>query len=206
MPAYKLVYFDGRGRGEVARLLFAVSGVKYEDERVSMEEWQALKPNTPFGSLPTLDVEGQTLCQSGTIARFLAERFGLLGSSDLERARINMILDCVTDMFEGGIKIRDIKDETEKAEAMKKFMGETLPTHLGNFQKLLEANNGGDGFFVGNKLSVADIYFFQYTNGMEQFGAVFNWDKFPKLQALNQKVSSEPKIKAYLDSRPDSAF
>jgi len=206
MPAYKLTYFDVRARAEVARLLFAAAGVEYEDKRVSNEDWAALKPNTPFGSLPTLEVEGQTICQSRTIDRFLAERFGLIGSNDLERARINMVMDCVGDMSEGAFKVQGIKNETDKAEATKKLIEETIPAQLGNFQRLLEANNGGDGFFVGNQLSVADLTFYHYTVSMEAFGVPLPWDKFPKLSALNQRVASEPKIKAWLDTRPDNKF
>ena len=46
MPTtYKLSYFDGRGRAEVARVLFAVAGVKYEDNRVAYPDWPQLKPS-----------------------------------------------------------------------------------------------------------------------------------------------------------------
>ena len=43
MPSYKLTYFNTRGRAEVIRLLFAAAGVKYEDCRVNVEEFEKLK-------------------------------------------------------------------------------------------------------------------------------------------------------------------
>ena len=43
MPAYKLIYFPVKGRAEMIRLTFAASGVKYEDCRVTKEEFQKLK-------------------------------------------------------------------------------------------------------------------------------------------------------------------
>jgi hypothetical protein len=43
MPVYKLIYFDARGRGEMIRLAFAAAGVKYEDCRVTGEEFKELK-------------------------------------------------------------------------------------------------------------------------------------------------------------------
>lgn len=43
MPKYVFTYFDGRGRGEPGRMLFAVAGVPFEDKRISQEEWPALK-------------------------------------------------------------------------------------------------------------------------------------------------------------------
>lgn len=45
MPSYKLQYFDGQGRAEVARLLFSAAGVAFEDERLAGEAWQTAKPS-----------------------------------------------------------------------------------------------------------------------------------------------------------------
>ena len=67
MSSYKLVYFVGKGHGEVARLIFAQAGVAYEDKRVSKEEWAQLKPTTPTGQLPLLEVDGKTLTGSRPI-------------------------------------------------------------------------------------------------------------------------------------------
>jgi hypothetical protein len=43
MASYNFVYFDLRGRGESIRLLLALSGVAYTEERISMEEWPKIK-------------------------------------------------------------------------------------------------------------------------------------------------------------------
>ena len=45
MPSYKLIYFDARGRGETARMLFKLAGVDFEDKRVDYPsaEWDELK-------------------------------------------------------------------------------------------------------------------------------------------------------------------
>ncbi|GFS04056.1 hematopoietic prostaglandin D synthase [Elysia marginata] len=45
MPTYKLSYFNTRGRAEIARLIFAYAGQKFEDNRVSRENWPAMKPS-----------------------------------------------------------------------------------------------------------------------------------------------------------------
>lgn len=45
MPAYKLTYFDGKGRGEVIRLAFVAGGIKYEDNRVNPPDWPKIKPS-----------------------------------------------------------------------------------------------------------------------------------------------------------------
>lgn len=43
MPNYKLTYFNLKGRGELSRLLFAASDVKFEDVRIDMANWNQLK-------------------------------------------------------------------------------------------------------------------------------------------------------------------
>jgi len=45
MSQYKLTYFNIRGRGELARLIFATAGVEYEDNRVERPQWPELKPS-----------------------------------------------------------------------------------------------------------------------------------------------------------------
>ena len=55
MPSYKLTYFKNKGRAEVARMLFTLAGEKFEDNRLTPEEWAELKPseNTHLSLKPT---------------------------------------------------------------------------------------------------------------------------------------------------------
>ena len=65
MPKLKLTYFDFHGgRGEVARIAFFIGDVPFEDDRVKGADWAALKPNTPFGGIPVLTVDGQEVAWS----------------------------------------------------------------------------------------------------------------------------------------------
>ena len=88
MPTYKLTYFDARGRAEVARLMFAQAGMKYEDVRVKAEDFPKVKPTLVTGSMPELEVDGKILTGSGPINRYLAEQLGFTSNDGFERAKI----------------------------------------------------------------------------------------------------------------------
>ena len=42
-PKLKLTYFNGRGRGELARLILAHGGREFEDCRIEQSDWPAMK-------------------------------------------------------------------------------------------------------------------------------------------------------------------
>ena len=43
MAAYKLTYFDCKGIAEPTRMIFSLAGQKFEDERISVDEWTSRK-------------------------------------------------------------------------------------------------------------------------------------------------------------------
>ena len=58
----------------------------------------SLKPSLPFGQLPVLEVDGNTICQSMAIARYLASECGLAGSSSLVKAQVDEVVDVINDV------------------------------------------------------------------------------------------------------------
>ncbi|HEY6463202.1 MAG TPA: glutathione S-transferase N-terminal domain-containing protein, partial [Polyangiaceae bacterium] len=89
MSRPKLTYFDAPvSRGEECRLALHVAGVDFEDNRLERAAWAALKPSTPFGSLPLFDVPGHpTLAQSNAILVYVGRCWGLHPKDDFEAAR-----------------------------------------------------------------------------------------------------------------------
>jgi hypothetical protein len=49
-PTLKIVFFDMAGRAEPARMMFAYKNVKYEDKRVTDEEWKTMKPSAVYNN------------------------------------------------------------------------------------------------------------------------------------------------------------
>lgn len=100
MTNYKLEYFPGRFRVEVARLILHYAGQKFDDIKLDREnDWPKRKSTTPFGSIPVLTVDGIQLSQSLPIFQFLARRFNLAGKDEIEIAKVNAIADFQNDLM-----------------------------------------------------------------------------------------------------------
>lgn len=75
MVEFMLNYFNVRGRGELIRLIFHMSGQKFEDVRIEPEEWSSHRSQFPLEQLPLLTIKRGdnqvTIGQSLTIGMFL---------------------------------------------------------------------------------------------------------------------------------------
>ena len=204
MPSYKLTYFSFKGRAEVSRLIFAQGGVEYEDHRIEKEEWPKLKPSTPTGTLPVLEVDGKQLFGSRPIQQFLAERFGLAGSNDLENAEIAGIMDVLGDLL---LKMEASfweKDEEKKKELQKKLMEEDIPRYLGILEGMCKKNNSTEGWIYGNKPTYADLAIYHYGEFIAQQVPDFTTN-FPCIAKMRAAVEGLPKIAEWLKNRPQTA-
>jgi len=189
-------------------MLFAQAGVEYEDCRLSGEEFGAIKSDVskcPLGQVPVMFVDDKPIPQSAAIERHLARTFGLYGKDEMEATRIDIACECVSDLFALVIKFAFEKDEAKKAELKKSFVEKDTVTILTAMTSSLTKNSDDKGFFVGDKMTLADIAIFNMTAVMfnETPGIA---DKYPTLKEFNTRMSAEPKIAAWIAKRPETAF
>ena len=207
MPSYKLIYFDGRGRAECSRYIFAQAGVEYTDERLNEEEFMKVKSSgcLPAGSLPVLEVDGKMLAGSEVIARYLGEKFGLAGENDWDNAQLASLVDLMTDLDNCVMPVFFGKDDASKAEAKKKLIEVSIPKYFGCLEKRIKANNSPDGWAYGKKITYVDM---RIVSGLEMlFGVDPNvLDSYPTLKKLFEAVNAQPNIAAWIKKRPDSKF
>ncbi|XP_045165661.2 glutathione S-transferase-like [Mercenaria mercenaria] len=203
MPSYKLTYFNGRGRGELSRMVFAAAEKKFEDKRIEFSDWPALKAEMPQGTMPVLEVDGKRkISQSVAIARYLAREFNMYGKGNAEMAIVDQIVDTCLDVFTPFVKIAFNPDKEEKAKQMEEFYSSTLPKLLGFLENLVK-ETGKSGFAVGSSLTLGDLALYTY---IENCGAGGKLEKFPLLAANRKKVEELPRIKTYLKNRPVTEF
>lgn len=207
MVKYSLMYFDIRGIAEPSRWVFAAANQEYEDKRVpyttEKKEWLEIKPTTPFGQIPVLSVDGVKLCQSNTIALFLAREFGFVGKSNIDFARVSMIVDCVSDVIKNVYPSLFEQDPQKKAELIAKFNDE-IKGHMTNFEKFAAEN--GHGHFVGDSLTAADIVFTVALERIADAKLDAHLDNYPNLKQINDKTRANPGIAAWIAKRPTTAI
>jgi glutathione S-transferase len=205
MSTYKLYYFNGRGRAELSRLIFAAAGEKFEDIRYERNEWPSHKSEMPLGQMPVLEVDNVKLPQSMAIARFLAKQFGLAGRDNLEQAKVDAVVDTSIALAMKYIPVHFEPDEDKKKVEMTKFLADELPKHLRNFEVLAKLYSNGGPFFLGNHLTWCDLEIYDMLDFILPHDDNM-LHSYPWLQCNRQEVQKQPNIAAYLKNRPSAPF
>jgi glutathione S-transferase len=208
MHKLKLTYFDMHaGRGEVARLAMFIAGIEFEDRRIKFSDWPSVKPSTPFGGIPVLEVDGQEVCESNGINRFVGKLAGLYPTDALQAAFCDEPMDAVEDVSTQLVASFAIKDEEEKKAKRKELADGPITFYLTRLERRLQARGGE--YFADNRLTVADLKVFLWirhlkSGNLDHVPADLADHVAPLLVAHFERVKNHPKIKAYYETRSKS--
>lgn len=200
----KLVYFDIDGaRGEAARLAMAIGGVPFEDDRVKFADWGSLKDSTPFGALPVLEVDGQTVAQSNGINRYVGKLAGLYPTDAWQAALCDEAMDAVEEISTKAWSTLFLPPDEKKAQRESLAAG-ALPYSLDRLQRRLAAHGGE--YFADNRLTVADLKVFVWIrhlrSGQLDHVPVDLPDRVaPRLVEHHDRVKQHPTVRAYYAER-----
>lgn len=199
MSSYKVTYFNITALAEPIRFLLSYLNIDFEDFRFEREQWPALKPNMPFGKVPTLEIDGKVLNQSTAITRYLSKKAGLAGSDDWESLLIDIAVDNIHDLRQAIAGYAYDSNEASKEAKYAPLINETIPFYMDKFEKSVEENNG---YFVNGKLSWADLFFVAVLDYLNFMAKIDLLEGRPNLKALKEKVLAVPQIKAWVAKRP----
>jgi prostaglandin-H2 D-isomerase / glutathione transferase len=195
MTRPKLTYFDVAGsRGEECRLALFLAGVDFEDNRIARNTWPALKPTTPFGNVPILELPGKpTLAQSNAILSLVGRLHGLLPKDEWEAARHLSLMSAAEDLRHAVDKTIGIKDPEELKRRRAELVEGPIRTWGANMEKQIQGPFAG-----GEQISVADLKLYIVMNWFKK-GVLDHVPKdvlapFPKLEALFNAVKEHPKV------------
>lgn len=203
----KLIYFGIPGRGEAVRLALAIGGVEFEDKRVPFQAWGKVKPTTPWGTVPVLELaDGSQLTQARSILRFVGKATGLYPSEPLLAQRVDELMDALEDLDAAITSAgRGLpKDEQEVARLAAVSEGGAVYSFLAKIDAFIQAHGSG-GYAVGAEMNIASILTF-VTLGRAVGGVFFGvpptvCDPFPNIQAVRRTVGSDPAVMAWYDAR-----
>jgi len=190
-----LIYFDGRGRSEIIRLLLAAADVQFDETDLkSREQFQTLIDDGTlmFGQTPYLKYEGREIVQAGAICRFLAKKHGMMGKTLEEETLIDQLFEGTRDFVGKFLGVGFMADvQTVKEDAEKTL----LPKYLPIYEKVLGKNSCG--YLVGDRFSLADAGLFEVLLAAEEYCDINSWNDYPNIKKFMETVNGLSTIESY---------
>jgi len=196
---YKLFYFNNTALGEPIRFLLSYGKIEFEDIRIKYGDWSKVKPSMPMGQIPVLEIDGKQIHQSMSICRFLANKVGLAGKTDLENLEIDIVVDTVNDLRAKIALYHYEKDEAVKEKIFKPLTEETIPFYLGKLDGIAKENNG---HLALKRLTWADFYFVGMLDYLSVMAKQDLAAKYPNLIKVNENVTALEEIRNWLAKHP----
>ena len=217
----ELYYHPARGKAEQIRLLLSESGIEWNDVTYEPDErGEFLAKASKLGgnlttNIPMLKLDGKCYTQSSVILRYVARRVGLFPSDVEQLYRVENLIEACEDFriaaykpiiptLMGGVATDEVKDAYRS----------TAPKHLANFERLLLEDNIGthdEGearaiFFVGNRLSVADIAVYDVLSTYASRLQPTCLEDYPTLKVFFESMAVRPRIARWQSSERHRAL
>lgn len=199
MTKPRLTYFDAPvSRGEECRLALHLAGVEFDDHRIKREAWAALKPSTPFGSLPVLEMPNKpALAHSNAILVYLGRQHDLHPKDDFDAAMHESLMCHVEDLRGVVGPTIHLQDDAEKKRVREGLVASYLPLWGERAEKQL-----GEGPFVaGSKLHVVDLKLHMavrwFVGGKVDHIPATIFAAYPKLLRVHDAVRDDARVKAW---------
>lgn len=209
-----LSYFPPAGRGEAIRMALAVANVEYTNQKVSfIADWGALKPSTPWSSLPVLRLaDGTEIGQQRAALRLIGRLAGLYPEDIVAASHVDEVMDACDDILVAimGVGRGLEKDEREAARLEAVSAGGKVAASLANIDAFI-AKHGSAGCAVGKRISVADFMIAQVLTMFAYEPANFDGvpsdvlDKYSNIEAVRKAVLAHPAVKTWFDSRREAS-
>ncbi|KAF6197963.1 hypothetical protein GE061_007706 [Apolygus lucorum] len=177
--------------------------IPFTDRRVNKEEWAKIKPETKFGQLPRLCIDGIELYQSRAICRYIASKLNLRGKNDKAAALTDMWVDCLDDIRSMITRFYYGPDSEERTKNMENLKNVQVKSVLSSIEKVLEKD--GTTFLTGDEVTWADVMLFAYFTYIgELLHTPDILSPFPRLSAIFSTIKKSPGIQKFLANRTPS--
>ena len=198
MSKPRLTYFDAPvSRGEECRLALHLAGVDFEDVRIKMADWPTLKEQTPYGSVPVLELPGRgTFAHTNAILVLIGRRHGLHPADDFEAARHEGMMAHVEDL-RARVSPTLRMAEPEKKAAREALVADYLPA----WARAAERNIVSAPFFGGEKIHVVDLKIHLavrwFAGGKVDHIPATIFADYPRLMGVHDAVRDHAGVKSW---------
>ena len=204
----KLYNFHVSSTSYRTRIVLNLKGLSYEYIPIRLDRAEHLGAAygeiNPMRGVPTLEVDGVRLYQSGAIIEYLEEVYPdppLLPKDAVGRARVRALADIVgADMHPvNNLRIRNFIRDSYKQDAE----GVSAWIHLWNkagfeaIETMLRADNTRHGFCYGAGPTIADAYLVSHGFSAVRFKT--DMSPYPEIRAVIETCSA---LKPFADAHP----
>ncbi|KAJ8022539.1 Glutathione S-transferase 1 [Holothuria leucospilota] len=128
-----------------------------------------------------------------------------------EKSQVMVVIEALREMDPTAEQWFFEKDKARKAVLFDKLSKEIIPAIIGKVEKLLKGNKNGEGWFVGDKVTFADVIVFNTLfDGLPSFiekgQGEYPLDDYPLLKAHSERFHALPQIKKWIEARPVTQF
>ncbi|MEP9349395.1 glutathione S-transferase family protein [Xanthobacter sp. KR7-225] len=187
------------GNSYKVRLMLAKLGLPFHLVEVDIFAGENRTPEflemNPEGRVPLLEVDGHFLAESNAILFHLAEATLFLPQAPLARAETLRWMFFEQNSHEPGIAaarfwLRQVRGGRDlRTHDVDRWMEEGYGA-LKVMERHLASRREGRAFFVGNRLTIADIALYAHTHVAEE--GDFSLAGFPAVRAWLARVAAEP--------------
>ncbi|KHN88659.1 Hematopoietic prostaglandin D synthase [Toxocara canis] len=206
----ELLGLNSRGRTECLRLMLVLAGRKFNDHRLTIAQWRELRKKENFPEDTLLPVlrnhkNGHVIIGALEIGRHLATDLGFYGSSIEEQQEIDALiadLESVQTALAPVIRATLTKNFDRQKLCWTIFMETTLSERLIQLTQKL----GQNLFFVGSKISWADLAIADQLSTFSSCFDRFFLNRYPTLNAHKMRIEGLPNIRKYVARRRQTSF
>lgn len=196
-PAFKLTYFNMRGRGEPLRIAFSIAGIPFEDNRLEVVDYYSTHKQTMLvGTIPELLIDGKPYGQSGAILRYIGKLGNMYPADQLKALAVDQILAQIEDIMAPITKMLMDQNPESKKEQFEFLVGTKLPYMVPKVEACLKAYSGSHA--VGDDLTIADVLVYTFVELIKSkecgdFGENLV-NQHPHMIRIYEQIKKHPKV------------
>ncbi len=205
-----LIYFDFPfWRAEISRVALFFGNIPFENRIVTPDEFRKVKregllydgTQIPFHQLPCLLIDGESLAQTGAIARFCGKLSGLYPKDPLLAAKADQFIDFATDITEIVATTGQDAGEKVRIQRRKELAEGILKDKLSILEKNIDFR---EKWICGSQIGLPDIAVWRLmgwlTGGALDGLPLDLLNPYERVKAICTQVDSNSKIQEWVKS------